>query len=172
MLPSVQFSEFEQAVTSLTASRFKREEIQSMWYQLTEGGKLSALTKFQFRANFDMLNYHGQAKVRTIMSAPVNGSALRTTIKTESSSSSTWNQDILEKLRQIIKTSPKSFEDIFKEFDSDGNGTISQTEFRNALRKLNLGLTLREIDKVMAKMDTNQDGKIDWVEFISKFKTK
>jgi Ca2+-binding EF-hand superfamily protein len=44
-------------------------------------------------------------------------------------------------------------------------------EFRNALRKLNLGLTSREIDKLMAKIDSNSDGKIDWQEFMSKFKT-
>ncbi len=97
---------------------------------------------------------------------------MRTTIKTESSSGNTWNEDIFEKLRQIIRTSPKSFEDIFKEMDSDGNGVISQQEFRNALRKLNLGVTSREIDKVMARIDSNADGKIDWKEFISKFKTK
>ena len=44
-------------------------------------------------------------------------------------------------------------------------------EFRNALRKLNLGLTSREIDKLMARIDSNSDGKIDWQEFMSKFKT-
>ena len=43
-------------------------------------------------------------------------------------------------------------------------------EFRNALRKLNLAVTSREIDKLIAKIDTNADGKIDWKEFISKFK--
>jgi hypothetical protein len=33
--------------------------------------------------------------------------------------------DVFEKLRQIIRSSSKSFEDIFKEFDEDRNGTIS-----------------------------------------------
>lgn len=32
-------------------------------------------------------------------------------------------------------------------------------------------MTSREIDKIMTKIDTNNDGKIDWREFISKFKT-
>jgi len=57
----------------------------------------------------------------------------------------------LRKLRQIIRSSSQSFEDIFREFDEDKNGTISQVEFRNAIRKLNLGLSSREIDKLMAK---------------------
>ena len=34
-----------------------------------------------------------------------------------------------------------------------------------------MGLTSREIDKLMARLDTNQDGKIDWREFSSKFKS-
>ena len=76
----------------------------------------------------------------------------------------------MEKLRQIIRSSSLSFEDIFKKFDEDGNGFISQVEFRNAIRKFNLGLSSREIDKIMMKIDTNADGKIDWKEFVNMFK--
>jgi hypothetical protein len=114
------------------------------------------------------LKYTGTSTVRNLKSAPPGA---RTTIQTQSSSSSQWNTDIFEKVRQIIRSSSKSFEDIFREFDEDGNGTISQTEFRNAIRKLNLGLSSREIDKLMERIDTNSDGKIDWREFMSKFKT-
>jgi hypothetical protein len=32
-------------------------------------------------------------------------------------------------------------------------------------------LTSKEIDKLMERIDTNNDGKVDWTEFISKFKT-
>jgi predicted transcriptional regulator len=35
---------------------------------------------------------------------------------------------------------------------------------------LNLGISSREIDKLMSKIDTNADGKIQWQEFIAKFK--
>ena len=97
---------------------------------------------------------------------------MRTTIKSQTSSSATWDNDFLEKLRNIIRTSSKSFEQIFREFDEDKNGYISQMEFRNAIRKLNLGLTSREIDNLMKKIDANQDGLIDWQEFMAKFKTK
>ena len=77
----------------------------------------------------------------------------------------------MEKLRQIIRSSSKTIEDIFNEFDEDKNGQISQLEFRNAIRKLKLGLSSREIDKIMQKVDTNADGKINWKEFMAKFKT-
>jgi hypothetical protein len=32
-------------------------------------------------------------------------------------------------------------------------------------------LTSREIDKILTKVDTNDDGKIEWQEFLAKFKT-
>lgn len=32
-------------------------------------------------------------------------------------------------------------------------------------------MSSREIDKIMSKIDTNSDGKIDWREFTAKFKT-
>lgn len=38
-------------------------------------------------------------------------------------------------------------------------------EFRNALRRLGLGITSREIDQVMNRIDSNGDGKIDYQEF-------
>jgi hypothetical protein len=39
------------------------------------------------------------------------------------------------------------------------------------MRKLNLGLTSREMDKIMQKIDTNNDGKVDYREFMAKFRT-
>ena len=43
-------------------------------------------------------------------------------------------------------------------------------EFRNAIRKLGLGLSSRDIDALLVRFDTNQDGKIDYTEFMAKFK--
>lgn len=43
-------------------------------------------------------------------------------------------------------------------------------EFRNAIRKLGLGITSREIDQLMTRIDTNGDGRIDYYEFAAKFK--
>jgi len=165
----IEYSDFEYCINSLTSERFKRNELQSLWKSVTEGGKTSQVDKYLFRSHFDNIKYSGKSTVRNIKSAAAGS---RTTIYTESSSSSTWKVDIIEKLRQIIRTSNKSFEEIFREFDEDKNGYISKIEFRNAIRKLNLGLTSREIDQLMVKIDTNADGKIDWQEFIHYFKNK
>lgn len=61
-------------------------------------------------------------------------------------SSSQWEDNVIERMRVIIATSTKSVREIFDEFDEDGNGFVTQVEFRNALRRLNLGITSREID--------------------------
>jgi Ca2+-binding EF-hand superfamily protein len=76
----------------------------------------------------------------------------------------------MEKLRVLLTSSTKSLADIFSEFDEDGNGSISSVEFRNAIRKLGVGLSSRDIDQLMAKIDSNADGRIDYREFMNKFK--
>jgi len=68
-----------------------------------------------------------------------------------------------------LKSSTRNMQDIFKEFDADNNGWLSQVEFRNSIRKLNLGLTSKDIDGIIARLDTNQDGRIDYNEFAAKF---
>lgn len=76
---------------------------------------------------------------------------------------------VLEKVRQILRSTNKSIDEIFKQFDSDGSGSISNVEFRNALRELNLGLSLSEIDILQNLCDENMDGLIDYREFSKKF---
>lgn len=78
----------------------------------------------------------------------------------------------MEKFRKIIKSSNMHLRQIFEEFDEDGNGYITPVEFRNAVRRLNINLTAKEIDEIIKVVDRNTDGMIDWVEFSSKFKTK
>ena len=87
----------------------------------------------------------------------------------QSSSLSKWETDIMEKIRSVLGTSQKSLREIFNELDSDGSGTLTANEFRNGIRKLNLGLTSREIDQIMARVDKNGDGKINYQEFASKY---
>ena len=130
---------------------------------MTENGKYLTIDKYLFRKFFDNISYSGCARVAM---TPIS----MTTIVSAGSSSSQWETDIIEKIRAIARSSGISFEDIFRKFDEDGNGVISQTEFRNAIRRLNLGLSSREIDKLMTRVDTNSDGKIDYKEFITKFK--
>ena len=101
------------------------------------------------------------------------GKSVRTTkLVSRSTSSSQWSNNIMEKFRKIIKSSNMKLREVFEMFDKDGNGFVTPVEFRNAVRKLNLNLTAREIDEIIKVVDRNMDGMIDWQEFSAKFKTR
>jgi len=86
-----------------------------------------------------------------------------------SSNQPKWEVDIFEKIRGLIKASPTTLKDIFREMDTDDSGRLSNKEFRNGIRKLGLGLTLREIDLLMNRIDKNMDGMVDYSEFCGRF---
>lgn len=73
----------------------------------------------------------------------------------------------MARLRSTITASGRPIEEIFAEYDEDGNGTLTSKELRNALRKLNLGLTSKDIDQIMLKIDVNGDGIISYDEFFA-----
>ena len=93
-----------------------------MWKTITESGKYTQMDKYLFRSVFDNMKYSGSSTVRNMKT---DKPGARTTIVSQSSSSSQWECDIFEKLRSIIKTSSQSFDQIFRDFDSDGNGYIT-----------------------------------------------
>jgi len=53
----------------------------------------------------------------------------------------------------------------FKAFDIDNKGYITSEKFREFFRKLELDLQEGEIEEMIAQIDTNHDGVIDYVEF-------
>ncbi|XP_062382497.1 calcium-binding protein 5b [Sardina pilchardus] len=61
----------------------------------------------------------------------------------------------------------KELKDAFREFDIDGDGTITTAELRHAMLKL-LGETTsaREIEAVVREADNNGDGTVDFEEFV------
>ncbi|XP_010899308.1 calcium-binding protein 5b [Esox lucius] len=61
----------------------------------------------------------------------------------------------------------KELKDAFKEFDMDGDGSITIDELRLAMTKL-LGYQVnrREIEAVIREADNNGDGTVDFEEFV------
>ncbi|KAK2955853.1 putative Calmodulin [Blattamonas nauphoetae] len=53
----------------------------------------------------------------------------------------------------------------FHAFDTDGSGSISTEEFRFFFSKLNWNLSDEDIDEMIAEIDQNGDGSIDYKEF-------
>ena len=53
----------------------------------------------------------------------------------------------------------------FDGFDNDGNGTIDREEVKAIMNKLGLDPRERDLDKMIANIDINKDGLIDFDEF-------
>ncbi|XP_068560173.1 calcium-binding protein 1a isoform X1 [Cebidichthys violaceus] len=61
----------------------------------------------------------------------------------------------------------KELKDAFREFDTNGDGAISTSELRDAMRKL-LGqqVGLKEVEDILREVDLNGDGLVDFEEFV------
>ncbi|XP_053326017.1 calcium-binding protein 1 isoform X1 [Spea bombifrons] len=61
----------------------------------------------------------------------------------------------------------KELRDAFKEFDTNGDGEISTSELREAMKKL-LGQQIghRDIEDIIRDVDLNGDGQVDFEEFV------
>ena len=60
----------------------------------------------------------------------------------------------------------KDFQDIFDQFDKDKDGKISGKELANAMISMGQNPTDDEINEMMREFDLNQDGLIDFEEFM------
>jgi len=56
--------------------------------------------------------------------------------------------------------------EMFKAADTDGNNELDRAEFMEAMRQLNFGLSKKEIKSLMSQIDKNNDGKINYEEFV------
>jgi Ca2+-binding EF-hand superfamily protein len=76
--------------------------------------------------------------------------------------SGVWQPSMLE---TGLPEAYKPVEDLFKQFDADGDGAITKVEFTNAMKRQNPSMPDKEILSIMKRMDTNEDGNIDFTEF-------
>lgn len=58
----------------------------------------------------------------------------------------------------------------FEYFDKDKNGAITREELRDVLSSDDILIPESEIDKIIAEVDFDQDGQIDYGEFIEMMK--
>ena len=56
----------------------------------------------------------------------------------------------------------------FELMDKDGDGTLDEDEFKNAMNRLGVGLSEGQLAKVMAAIDTDGEGSIDYTEFVER----
>ncbi|TYZ62959.1 hypothetical protein PybrP1_008097 [[Pythium] brassicae (nom. inval.)] len=84
-------------------------------------------------------------------------------------------QDLLalEQLRIALNEKLAArYADVKKAFvalDKDGNGRMSAAEFARVLESFNLVVSRDELDALMAQLDSNDDGVVDYTEFFARF---
>ena len=79
-----------------------------------------------------------------------------------------FDLDPLEKLKRLILSSKIDFKkecEYYLKYSESNNGLINQYEFRNFIKKLNLGLTNIEIEDIINKNRMTYDGYINIFEF-------
>ena len=77
-----------------------------------------------------------------------------------------YDLDPLEKIKRLILSSKIDFKAAFKKYIEDsGNGLANQFEFRNMIKRLDLGLTNIEIEDIITKSGITSDGYINLVDF-------
>eukprot|EP00946_MAST-07B_sp_MAST-7B-sp1_P004042 g4042.t1 len=55
---------------------------------------------------------------------------------------------------------------IFAQADVNGDGRLNKLEFRNILKEAGIGFTRKELNSIMHEVDANEDGLIDYSEFV------
>lgn len=77
------------------------------------------------------------------------------------SSGRSWEEAILDKVRQRIKEKNLGVREAFAAFDENKDGTISASEFIKTFRIMQLGLTDEEIEKLLRYFDPRKTGSIN-----------
>lgn len=75
-------------------------------------------------------------------------------------------------LRDYLKCTPKQLEQVFDEIDITKCGKVTNLEFKDAIRKLNTGLSALEIDDLINATPMGNDGKINYKDFIKRMKER
>merc|ERR1712216_342139 len=77
--------------------------------------------------------------------------------------------ELATKVQRILRRrddGPGEMDRLFREFDRNRDGDISEREFLRAMDKLRLDLTDKEAKRLMRRFDRNNDGRISYREFI------
>jgi calmodulin len=72
-------------------------------------------------------------------------------------------------LRDVLTKHRASLMTLFKAMDRNDDGILTAREFRSGLRQIGVELSSQQIDDVMMQLDIDNDGYIDYREFVKSF---
>ena len=74
---------------------------------------------------------------------------------------------VSEQLRDALKANATRVIDLFKEWDEDGDGTITTKELGTVMRSLGQNPTEAELQDMINEVDADGNGTIDFPEFLT-----
>ncbi|XP_033736023.1 leucine-rich repeat-containing protein 74B-like [Pecten maximus] len=77
-----------------------------------------------------------------------------------------FRRDPVNRLFEYAKDTGYRLIDLFKDFDKDKNNSISKDEFILGLKRAGMKISVRQMEILLEKLDTNKDGNVDYGELI------
>ncbi|CAD8157187.1 unnamed protein product [Paramecium pentaurelia] len=156
---------FYKALQALFPKRFVEGDIEILWNRIQKNGSLSnqAFALIFGKSGKIYEQAEGQSQQQAIRPATQGGlSELPLDERNQ------VNISLLDKIRRYLRNSNKNVNDLFKQYDPDNTGFITNLEFRQVIRSLNMGLTFQDVDILSAMLDTDRNSMVNWKEFSKK----
>ncbi|KAL4439089.1 hypothetical protein ABPG74_008864 [Tetrahymena malaccensis] len=184
----ITFGSFEQGIRSLFDHRFTQSDIHQLWFKISDKKDhiidRNRFYNYLFDPEFPEKSQgnasDGQGTFRRPLTAPAGGGTNKLKKKigekeAEEKAQSEIDEEarlVVEKVKQLMRASNKSIEELCAKVDVEDTGRLSIIEFKNIFRNMNLNLTAKEIDRIVSYCDESNNGQIDWKNFLEKFKIK
>lgn len=111
-----------------------------------------------------LLDKRGRLKYRDLVKKSRDWSPSRA--KMQGSTVELIEEKLLKELNKM-KNDGETFGDVFDKIDTNNDGVISKRELSKALHKFGLELSKKDVSRLMAALDKNQDGRIQYDEFLN-----
>ncbi|XP_037703771.1 calmodulin-like [Choloepus didactylus] len=84
-------------------------------------------------------------------------------------------QEFLEamaKRLEAVGSEPEALREAFRVFDLNNDGRISVAELKQAVTNMGMEISEEEVDEMVREVDTDQDGHVDYEEFVRMLTSK
>lgn len=80
-----------------------------------------------------------------------------------------YTREALRRIGKALFSGTENPHAVFEAMDSDKNGVVSEAEFAAGLKRLGLEFAEGDLKKIMAAVDTNRSGQVNYLEFVGAF---
>ncbi|KAM3134464.1 hypothetical protein pb186bvf_013430 [Paramecium bursaria] len=153
---------FARAIESLFPKRFQEGDIDGLWNRVQKNGTLGNQA-FQLIFGKNQRNYDlNDNQTVQVQKRPQTHGGLSELPPDERNQ---VNITLLDRIRRYLRNSNKNLIQLFRDYDQGDTGKITNLEFRQVIRSLNMGLTLQDIDILSALLETDDQSMVNWKEF-------